>query len=160
MDVSSSQPSDSNSTVHGASSLLANLPSRGLLSSSVLSSNPGGMRVYICEHETSPPEGQNIKTNQQNILIRSLTLKKHKGDSSSRDAKSAAATDGPRKRASDRVVDSRAASKRANNQTDSQQEKDFHSLTVERLRALLIELGLSTKGRKDELVARLRNAAI
>ncbi|KAF5743696.1 hypothetical protein HS088_TW08G00282 [Tripterygium wilfordii] len=167
MEVSSSQPSDSNRTVHGASSLLANLPSRGLLSSTVLSSNPGGMRVYICEHDTSPPEGQNIKTNQQNILIRSLTLKKHKGDSSSRDAKGAAATDGPRKRAADRVVDGRAASKKANSQTGSRQEgsnsrapeKDFHSLTVERLRAILKERGLSTKGRKDELVARLRDAA-
>lgn len=39
------------------------------------------------------PEDQHIKTNQQNILIRSLTLKKHKGDSSSKDG-----SEGSRKR--------------------------------------------------------------
>ncbi|KAF3539921.1 hypothetical protein F2Q69_00025369 [Brassica cretica] len=44
----------------------------------------GSFRVYICEHDTSPPEGQQIRTNQQNILIRSLSLKKQKGDSSSK----------------------------------------------------------------------------
>lgn len=38
-------------------------------------------------------EGQHIKTNQQNILIRSLTLKKQRGDSSSKDG-----SDGSRKR--------------------------------------------------------------
>lgn len=36
---------------------------------------------------------QLIKTNQQNILIRSLTLKKQKGDPSSKDAKGATAAD-------------------------------------------------------------------
>ena len=40
------------------------------------------------------PEGQLIKTNQQNILIRSLLLKKQKGDSSSKGTPE----DGPKKR--------------------------------------------------------------
>ncbi|XP_033141665.1 uncharacterized protein LOC103855045 isoform X2 [Brassica rapa] len=66
------------------SKFLSDLPSRGFLSSTVVSSNPGSFRVYICEHDTSPPEGQQIRTNQQNILIRSLSLKKQKGDSSSK----------------------------------------------------------------------------
>ncbi|KAJ4712565.1 SAP domain-containing protein [Melia azedarach] len=162
MEASSSQPSDSNRTDSGASTFLLNLPSRGLFSSTAFSSSQGGMRVYICEHDTSPPADQLIKTNQQNILIRSLTLKKQKGDPSSKDAKGATAAD--KKRAAERVLESRTSSKRANCQTSSRQEgsnsraaeRDFQSLTVERLRALLKEKGLSPKGKKDELIARLK----
>ncbi|XWS51402.1 hypothetical protein CRYUN_Cryun12cG0173300 [Craigia yunnanensis] len=162
MEGSSSQPFDHDQTPSGASKFLSNLPSGGHLSSSVISSNLGGMRVYICEHNTSPPESQHIKTNQQNILIRSLMLNNKKGDSSSKDVKAAA--EGPRKRAAERVMDSRASAKKANTQSNSRQEgsssraaeKDYHSLTVERLRVLLKERGLSPKGKKDELIARLK----
>ncbi|KAF2311472.1 hypothetical protein GH714_024142 [Hevea brasiliensis] len=165
MEGSSSHPSDSNPTATGASKFLSNLPSRGFLSSTVLSSNPGGMRVYICEHDTLPPEGQQIKTNQTNILIRSLQLNKQKGDSSSKDTKGVTAAEGSRKRALERVQDGRSSAKRSNSQIVARQEgsdsrtadRDFYSLTVERLRALLKEQGLSPKGKKDELVARLRN---
>ncbi|KAL2321688.1 hypothetical protein Fmac_026067 [Flemingia macrophylla] len=139
-----------NPSSSGASPFLANLPSRGLFSSTVASSHPGGMRVYVCDHDTSPPEGQHIMTNQQNILIRSLTLKKQWGDSSSKDG-----SDGSRKRSADKGLD-RAAAKKPNNQTNSRQEgsnsqantRDLHNLTVERLRALLKAKGLSTKGKK------------
>ncbi|KAJ8772300.1 hypothetical protein K2173_027477 [Erythroxylum novogranatense] len=125
----------------------------------------GGMRVYICDRDTSPPEGQLIKTNQTNILIRSLQLKKQKGESSSKDVKGAHATDGSRKRAPERVLDSRASAKRNNSQPGPRQEgsasrtseRDLQCLTVERLRALLRAQGLSTKGKKDELVARLKS---
>ena len=48
----------------------------------------------VCAH----PDGEQIKTNQQNILIRSLTLKSKKGDSSSKDVKSAGVTESSRKR--------------------------------------------------------------
>ncbi|XP_027336141.1 uncharacterized protein LOC113850031 isoform X2 [Abrus precatorius] len=144
----------------GASSFLANLPSRGHFSSTVISSNPGGMRVYVCDHDSSPP-GQHIKTNQQNILIRSLTLKKQRGDSSSKDG-----SDGSKKRTAEKVLDSRASAKKTNSQINSRQEgsnsqtpsRDFHTLTVERLRALLKARGLSTKGKKEELIARLKDA--
>lgn len=142
-----------------ASKFLANLPSRGLFSATVSSSNLGGMRVYVCDHDTAPPENQVIKTDQMNILIRSLTLKKLKGD----------VADGSRKRVSDRTGDGRASTKRAMTNTPNgvQQggssnrmtEMNFQGLTVERLRALLKEKGLSPKGRKDELIARLRNAS-
>ncbi|KAM7254169.1 hypothetical protein ACFE04_031851 [Oxalis oulophora] len=170
------EPSSSSSTIPppdltpatggGAAKYLVNLPSRGLFSSTVLSSNPGGMRVYICEHETSPPESQQIKTNQVNILIRSLTLKKQKGDNSSKDVKGVAAAEGSRKRGAERTADGRASAKRANGQGGVNQEvsssgtstKDYPSLTVERLRAHLKERGLSTKGKKEELIARLRSA--
>ncbi|KAI4343621.1 hypothetical protein L6164_010952 [Bauhinia variegata] len=161
MESSSAQPTDTNPSPSGASQFLTNLPSRGLFSSTVISSNPGGMRVYICDHNTSPPDDQHIKTNQQNILIRSLTLRKQKGDSSSKDG-----TEGSRKRVAEKVLDSRASAKRTNNQVNSRQEgsstqtsnRDFQSLTVERLRALLKAKGLSVKGKKDELIARLKGA--
>ncbi|CAN7125848.1 unnamed protein product, partial [Brassica rapa subsp. narinosa] len=102
----------------------------------------GSFRVYICEHDTSPPEGQQIRTNQQNILIRSLSLKKQKGDSSSK------------KRPANKALDNRSSAKRPTNvsrlegSNSGTGEKDFQSLTVEKLRALLKEKGLPTKGRK------------
>ncbi|CAI9757343.1 unnamed protein product [Fraxinus pennsylvanica] len=152
----------------GASKLLANLPSRGLLSAHVVSSNMGGMRVYICDHDTSPPEDQFIKTNQTNILIRSLTLKNQKSDSFKKDAKGSTSNQVSKKRASDRALESKAAGKRAmsstrlgSNQERSQSsvpDKDLQSLTVEKLRALLKEKGLMLKGKKDDLIARLRGA--
>ncbi|PSS07678.1 Nucleolin like [Actinidia chinensis var. chinensis] len=165
MGVSSVPPVDSNPTACGASKYLAGLPSRGLFSSTVIASNPGGMRVYICDHDTSPPDEQLIKTNQKNILIRSLMLKKQKGDSSSKDVKGTSPSEASRKRPAERALDGRASAKRATtSQASSRQEgsksrvpeKDFQSLTVERLRALLKEKGLSMKGKKDELIARLR----
>ncbi|XP_042497153.1 uncharacterized protein LOC122075980 [Macadamia integrifolia] len=171
--ASAALPSDSSSMVGGggggASKYLANLPSRGLFSSTVISSNPGGVRVYICEHDTSPPEEQLIKTNQTNILIRSLTLKNQKCDSSSKDAKGKATTESTKgKRAAERAVDGRNSAKRVNKTNGSgkpQQEgtstrtveRDFQGLTVERLRARLKERGLSVKGKKDELIARLKD---
>ncbi|XP_010460557.1 PREDICTED: uncharacterized protein LOC104741394 [Camelina sativa] len=162
MEASSSQPPESSDET--ASKFLTDLPSRGFLSSStVVSSNPGSLRVYICEHDTSPPEGQDIKTNLQNILIRSLLLKKQKGESSSKEAKGTA-EDGPKKRAANRALDDRNPAKRAANVSRQEGsssrtgEKDFQSLTVEKLRALLKEKGLPTKGRKDELIARLKSA--
>ncbi|XP_042500904.1 uncharacterized protein LOC122078824 [Macadamia integrifolia] len=149
----------------GASKYLANLPSRGLFSSTVISSNLGGVRVYICEHDTSPSEEQLIKTNQTNILIRSLTLKKQKNDSSSKDAKGKATAECTKgKRAAERAVDGRASAKKMNvtnssgsaRQAGTSTHTDFQGLTVERLRALLKERGLSVKGKKDELIARLK----
>ncbi|XP_068306759.1 protein LOWER TEMPERATURE 1-like isoform X1 [Pyrus communis] len=169
MEASPSQPpSDSNQTTSGPSMLLQNLPSRGLFSSTVLFSNPGGVRVYVCTHDTSPPDGQLIQTNQQNILIRSLTLKKQKGDSSSKDVKGASAAEGSKKRPAERVLDSKPSAKKAISQTSSRQEgsssqasssRDFNGLTVERLRALLKAKRLSVKGKKDELIARLKSSS-
>ncbi|KAK3040643.1 hypothetical protein RJ639_026964 [Escallonia herrerae] len=106
-------------------------------------------------------------------------LKKHKGEASSKDAKVMAVNDGSRKRAAEKAPDGRAPAKRplSNLQSSSRQEgtksrgvdRDFQTLTVERLRALLKEKGLSLRGKKassfcyakclevfDELIARLR----
>ncbi|EPS64507.1 hypothetical protein M569_10274, partial [Genlisea aurea] len=139
----------------GASKFLANLPSRGFFSSTVPSSQPGGIRVYLCDHDTSPPEDQLIKTNQTNILIRSLKLKNSKGDSCSKEGKSTA--ENPRKRAAERALDNKASGKKAVQHSSSSPagtssrmlpEKDLQNLTVERLRTLLKERGLSVKGKK------------
>ncbi|TYH60486.1 hypothetical protein E1A91_D08G287800v1 [Gossypium mustelinum] len=146
MEDSSSQPFDHDQTAPGASKFLSDLPSRGHLSSTIISSNLGGMRVYICEHNTSPPEMQHIKTDQQNILIRSLMLNNNKGGSSSKDVKAAA--EGPRKRAAEKVMDSSASPKKANTKNNSQSVGSSSSFTVERLRALLKERGHSPKGKK------------
>ncbi|XWS60279.1 hypothetical protein CRYUN_Cryun07bG0022800 [Craigia yunnanensis] len=155
MEGSSSQPFDHDQTPSDASKFLSNLPSRGHLSSTAISSN------LIILLSLVHPESQHIKTNQENILIRSLMLNNKKGDSSSKDGKAAA--EGPRKRAAERVMDSRASAKKANTQSSSRPEgsssraaEDFHSLTVEKLRALLKERGLSPKGKKDELITRLK----
>ncbi|XP_024169024.1 uncharacterized protein LOC112175572 [Rosa chinensis] len=166
MEGFSSQPSDSNQAASGASISLQNLPSRGLFSAPVLSLNPGRMRVCVCEYETSLPEDEHIKTNQQNILIRSLKLKKQKekGDSSSKDVKGAGAAEGSRKRVAERVLD-RAPAKKASMQPRQEESsnqassRDFQGLTVERLRALLKAKGLSVKGKKEELIARLRSSS-
>ncbi|XP_058093231.1 uncharacterized protein LOC131239512 isoform X2 [Magnolia sinica] len=160
-----SQSLDSN-PMPGASKYLANLPSRGLFSSTVLSSNPGGMRVYICDHDTSPPEEQLIKTNQTNILIRSLTLKKQKTDCSPKDVKAKYTAEGTKgKRSAERTADGRVSAKRANmtnasglpREGSSISPSEFQCLTVERLRSLLKERGLPTKGKKDELITRLKD---
>ncbi|XP_051116637.1 uncharacterized protein LOC127241568 [Andrographis paniculata] len=141
-----------------ASKFLANLPSRGHLSSTVVSTNQGGMRVYICDHDTSPPEDQVIRTNQTNILIRSLLLKNPKGESNSKDGKGTAAIHGSRKRAAEKPLENKAALKKTNSSNQLSSSLDLQSLTVEKLRAALREKGLSAKGRKDELIARLRGA--
>ncbi|KAI3463625.1 hypothetical protein Pfo_020288 [Paulownia fortunei] len=113
------------------------------------------MRVYMCNHDTSPPEDQLIRTNQTNILIRSLMLQN--GDSGSKDGKGTAANQGSRKRAAEKALDGKAAGKKAMSSTELGSSQDLQSLTVERLRALLREKGLSVRGRKDELIARLRD---
>ncbi|KAJ9559541.1 hypothetical protein OSB04_004701, partial [Centaurea solstitialis] len=151
---------------NGASKFLIDLPSKGLFSSSVISSNLGGMRVYVTDHDTSPPENQVIKTDQVNILIRSLLLKQQqKSGPTSKGAKGVSTNEASRKRAPERAADGRASAKRAATATQngsrkeaqllnakrgskSQIPENLQSLTVERLRALLKERGLSVKGKK------------
>ncbi|KAK8952685.1 hypothetical protein KSP40_PGU007424 [Platanthera guangdongensis] len=149
----------------GASTYLTNLPSRGLFSSAALSSNLGNMRVYVCDHDTAPPEEQLIKTNATNILIRSLQINKHRIDAESKTSTEMAKG----KRSAARPLDGRT-SKRTNiaaaSGSDRQEgsssglsDRMLQTMTVERLRALLKERGLSTKGKKDELISRLRDEA-
>nr|CAD1836586.1 unnamed protein product [Ananas comosus var. bracteatus] len=104
----------------------------------------------------APPKGQIVKTDTTNILIRSLQISKQKSEAN--DAK--AAERGKGKRSGARNSDGRSPAKRANTGAavaSSRQEQTLQSMTVERLRALLKEKGLSTRGKKDELITRLMN---
>ncbi|XP_031480346.1 uncharacterized protein LOC116250673 [Nymphaea colorata] len=141
--------------MEGAAVHLKDLPSRGLFSSPTVCSSMGGLRSYVCDKDTTPPVDQVIRTDQTNILIRALTLKKH-------ETKAKNVAEGTKgKRSAERGLD-RSSAKRANKANDSSSRcrgndlEDLQNMTVERLRALLKAKGLSTKGKKDELVERLR----
>eukprot|EP01018_Ginkgo_biloba_P024608 Gb_37457 [translate_table: standard] len=152
-----------------AGQYLVDLPSRGFFGSSVFpSSNPDGLRVYVCDHDTAPPEDQVIKTDSTNILIRSLTLKKAKADAKPRDNKRKTLVEnGKGKRPAEKPLDDKLTVKRANSSgitVSSKKEgsssrlpdRELQNCTVDKLRALLKERGLPTKGKKDELIARLK----
>lgn len=150
-----------------AGQYLADLPCRGFFSAPANPpSNPDGLRVYICDHDTAPPEDQLIRTDPTNILIRSLTLKKAKAEPKMRDSKRKGVAENVKgKRSAERLVDDKLTVKKSNNATVSSQkeggssclpESDLQCCTVDKLRFLLKERGLPTKGKKDELIARLR----
>uniref|UniRef100_M1B894 SAP domain-containing protein n=1 Tax=Solanum tuberosum TaxID=4113 RepID=M1B894_SOLTU len=170
-DTSSSIPPN-NATTPGAAKYLAGLPSRGLFSSNVLSSTPDLVFSILIVEFCLPSvlgiymltklpecEDQLIKTNQQNILIRSLMLKKQRGEYSSKDGKGISSNDNGRKRAAEKALDSRASAKKAttSNHAASAQETskthapEIQNMTVEKLRALLKEKGLSLRGRKASI---------
>lgn len=165
----SSSPPPANS---GAGQYLKDLPSRGFFANAVPSSSPGGLRVYICDHDTSPPENQIIKTDSTNILIRSLTLNKSKGDSKLKDVNGRTAAENSKgKRPAERPADEKLIAKKASTGSNSGSSKkeggsiqlsdrEIQMSTVERLRSLLRERGLSTKGKKEELIARLRQESL
>ncbi|CAO2141660.1 unnamed protein product [Urochloa humidicola] len=152
----------------GAAKFLAGMPSRGNFSSGSVSSSLGGFRVYVCEHSTDPPEGQVIETDSTNILIRHLQLNKQKSDA--KDSGSRTPGENTRgKRSAARSLDVNNAAKRPNLGTSAGSsafeetisgfsQHTLQSFTVERLRALLRQSGLSAKGKKDELIARLRES--
>ncbi|XP_038972111.1 uncharacterized protein LOC120104672 isoform X2 [Phoenix dactylifera] len=107
-----SPPSDPARMAGGASRYLADLPSRGLFSNTIPSSNLGGIRVYVCDHDTTPPDEQLIKTNTTNILIRALQINKQKSDS--KDAATKATSESKKgKRSAERTSEGRTPSKRA-----------------------------------------------
>ncbi|XP_008677232.1 uncharacterized isoform X1 [Zea mays] len=159
----------------GAAKFLAGLPSRGNFSSGSAPSNLGGFRVYVCEHSTDPPEGQVIKTDSTNILIRHLQLNKQKTEGKDVDSRTVGENNrGKSKfsfyvtRSAARSLDVNNSAKKANLGTSSGSsayeeisgfsQHTLQSFTVERLRALLRQSGRSTKGKKDELIARLRES--
>ncbi|KAJ4795008.1 SAP domain-containing protein [Rhynchospora pubera] len=137
----------------GASEFLPGLPSRGNFTVGFNSNMDA--KTHMCLRDTSPPEGQIIKTDVTNILIRSLQLKR--SDTVEQTTKG--------KRTPTRLLESKVPSKRLNTGASSSKQgsssgfsdQTLQSLTVERLRALLKERGLSPKGRKDELILRLKS---
>ncbi|KAM0852094.1 hypothetical protein ACQ4PT_051994 [Festuca glaucescens] len=161
-------PSPHKARERGAAKFLAGLPSRGNFSSSSISSNLGGLRVYVCEHDTDPPEGQVIETDTTNILIRHLQLKKK--ESEAKDTGSRTPGESSKgKRSAARSLDVQNSSKKPNLGSSSGlpssvkaisgfSQHTLQSFTVERLRALLRQRGFTTKGKKDELITRLRES--
>ncbi|CAL5093759.1 unnamed protein product [Urochloa decumbens] len=151
------------------SSLLAGLPSRGNFTESDIASSMGGLKVYICLHDTTPPEGQVVKTDTNNILIRALQLNKHKSEAKDVSCKTPGESSRGKRNAA-RNLDGKNPSKRPNigssagssaheESSSGFSELMLQSFTVEKLRSLLKERGLSPKGKKDELIARLREAS-
>ncbi|CAN6333841.1 unnamed protein product [Urochloa humidicola] len=151
------------------SSLLAGLPCRGNFTESDIASSMGGLKVYICLHDTAPPEGQVVKTDTDNILIRALQLNKHKSEAKDVSCKTLGESSRGKRNAA-RNLDGKNPSKRPNigssagssaheESSPSFSELTLQSFTVEKLRSLLKERGLSPKGKKDELIARLREAS-
>lgn len=146
------------------------LPSRGCFAAPFTPSNPDGLRPYVCDHDTAPPEDQVIKTDSTNILIRSLTLKKGKTEPKPKDnRRKSVAENAKGKRPAEKPLDDKTSAKRPNSGTASVNskkeggssrlsEKDLQSFTVDKLRSLLKEKGLPIKGKKDELITRLRSS--
>ncbi|GAA0172918.1 hypothetical protein LIER_41423 [Lithospermum erythrorhizon] len=150
-------PSPSSPTHGGAATFLSNLPSRGLFSTTTPSSTLGCTRVYICDHDTSPPQNQLIKTDQMNILIRSLLIKKHGCHVDTNNTRKRCHVDTTKSTSGS--SDAKSAIKRvATGSVGSGSVDCLLGLTVERLRMMLREKGLSVKGKKDELIARLRTS--
>ncbi|KAL6851869.1 hypothetical protein ACP4OV_020054 [Aristida adscensionis] len=152
-----------------AGTLLAGLPSRGNFTDSNIASSMGGLKLYLCLHDTAPPEGQVVKTDTNNILIRALQLNKSKSEAKDVNCKTPGESSRGKRNAA-RNLDGRNPSKRPNigssagstaheDRSSGFSEQMLQSFTVERLRALLKERGLAPKGKKDELIARLREAS-
>lgn len=152
-----------------AANLLAGLPSRGNFLATNIASSMGGLPVYLCLHDTAPPEGQVINTDTTNILIRSLQLNKSKSEAKDVCSKTSGESS-KGKRSAAKNLDGKNPSKRPNTgscagssaheeSASGFSEQTLQSFTVEKLRLLLKERGLSPKGKKDELIARLREAS-
>lgn len=114
-------------------------------------------------------EGQVVKTDTNNILIRALQLSKHKSEAKDMSSKMPGESSRGKRNAA-RNLDGKNPSKRPNigsptgssaheESSSGFSELTLQSFTVEKLRSLLKERGLSPKGKKDELIARLRDAS-
>lgn len=163
----------------GASSLLGDLPSRGLLT------DTQGLSVsrpppHVCDYDTAPPPEQVITTDPVNILIRALMSRRaireaqQKGSGKDHKGKRPAASmddnttnasakrerrdhAGPESRGSERG-DSRASHGGGGSSGSSHKisKAELEGYTVDRLRTFLKERGLPMRGRKEELLTRAK----
>lgn len=134
-------------------------------------------KVYSVPHPSNVLEkfsvmftdNQFIQTDPTNILIRSLTLKKAKGDSKDKERIKSATDSNKGKRPAERVAEDKIVAKRVNmgsGASSSRKEgglgslsdKDIQGYTVEKLRLLLKERNLPRTGKKEELIARLKQS--
>ncbi|EFJ11126.1 hypothetical protein SELMODRAFT_271942 [Selaginella moellendorffii] len=134
---------------------LLGLPCRGNFTSVVPSSSLGGLRVYVCDSDPRPGV-QVVKTDSTNILIRSLMLKKPKEQEAQDKAKQA---DAPKKKraAADKPESSKSSKKKKVDTASG--SASYEGYTVEMLRTALKEKGLPVKGRKSDLITRLKKAS-
>lgn len=138
-------------------SFLEGLPVRGNLTEGAVCLSKR-VPTYVCDHDTSAPAHQVITTDTTNILIRSLRIKRGKEEGSKQDRA------GNGKRTADSPLDNlarpqkRAAGKGKEEEPKGQKmsEKELEALTVDKLKALLKEKGCTVKGKKEELLARVK----
>lgn len=162
-----------------ASSLLEGLPSRGLLTDAqgVSVSRPP---PHVCDYDTAPPPDQVITTDPTNILIRALTSKRANREAqqktSGKDNKgkrpaasmddSAGEAPAKRERRDPSATDSRGSERGANRafhggsggsgSSHKISKAELDGYTVERLKAFLKDRGLPVRGRKEELLTRVK----
>ncbi|KAJ1685634.1 hypothetical protein LUZ63_017024 [Rhynchospora breviuscula] len=98
----------------GASEFLPGLPSRGNFTVGFNSNMDA--KTHMCLRDTSPPEGQIIKTDVTNILIRSLQLKR--SDTIEQTTKG--------KRTPTRLLESKVPSKRLNTGASSSKQGEMY----------------------------------
>lgn len=129
-------------------------------------------KVYLAEHDTSPPENQVIKSDPTGHLLRILTSRKAREDVKKRPQKSG----GDRsKRPADTTEVSRDAKRIAGNGEDSgpsdaaavrnidppqpsqasYTRTDLHLKTLKDLQSILRSWRLPVSGRKEELIGRI-----
>ena len=138
---------------------------------------PGGvlngvLRRYVCDHPSDPPGDQTIRTDQQNLLIRSLTLRmKKNGGSSSKGTKKrplaststsaggsvGQGTSGKKLKPAEATTPGASSA----NQTRQRPEvpSNLSNLTKRELAAILVEYGMQAEElrglRKDDLVQKV-----
>ncbi|KAG2561920.1 hypothetical protein PVAP13_8KG216604 [Panicum virgatum] len=150
-----------------AGKFLAGMPLRGNFSSASILKITIFILILACKISLLFLEGQIIQTDSTNILIRHLQLNKQKNEVKDSGSRTPGETTRG-KRSAARSLDVNNSAKRANLGTSSRSsvyetisrfsQHTLQSFTVERLRALLRQSDLSTKGKKDELIARLRES--
>lgn len=137
---------------------LADLPSRGNFTRAACVT-AAAVPVYLCDHDTRPPDDQVIKTDSTNILIRALSLKKLRDEAAkAKEAKGKAAEESKGKRVAEGSADFHPNKKQNTVEGGGSKysDKELQSMTVEKLKVLLKVLGASVKGKKDELIARVK----
>lgn len=143
---------------------LADLPCKGNFTNAA-TFGQGKLQVYLCDHDTRPPDDQVIRTDSTNILIRSLSLKKNKEESSKvkegRGGKTGEDLKGKRLvEGGNGDVPSTKRQKTvkggSGGSSNPLSERELQSMTVDRLRSLLKDMGASARGKKEELVARAK----
>ncbi|KAK9916984.1 hypothetical protein WJX75_009505 [Coccomyxa subellipsoidea] len=114
-------------------------------------------KTYVADHNTEPPEGQEICTDPENILIRQLLQKRDKAIGKGKQDKGKAADKGKRP--------AEAPHDRAG-EGPSGQASTLQTFTADQLRSktnqdlgeILKGRSLNSRGKKEELVQRILDA--